>query len=48
MLRAQVSRDNQRPIVIQRLADQAMAHTRLSQLLRLPPEQRLDADDAAR
>jgi len=42
VLRAQVSRDNQRPIVIQRLADQAMAHTRLSQLLRLPPEQRLE------
>jgi len=42
VLRAQVSRDNQRPIVIQRLADQAMAHTRLSQLLRLPPEQPLD------
>ena len=42
VLRAQVSRDNQRPIVIQRRADQAMAHTRLSQLLRLPPEQPLE------
>jgi len=42
VLRAQVSRDNQRPIVIQRLADQALAHTRLSQLLRLPPEQPLE------
>ena len=39
VLRAQVSRDNARPIVIQRLADQAIAHTRLAQLLRLPPEQ---------
>ncbi len=42
VLRAEVTRDNQRPIVIQRLADQAIAHTRLAQLLRLPPEQPLD------
>jgi len=41
VLRAQVSRDNARPVVIQRLADQATAHTRLAQLLRLPPEQAL-------
>jgi len=41
VLRAQVSRDNARPVVIQRLADQAVAHTRLAQLLRLPPEQSL-------
>ena len=41
VLRAQVTRDNQRPVVIQRMADQAIAHTRLAQLLRLPPEQPL-------
>jgi outer membrane protein TolC len=41
VLRAEVTRDNQRPIVIQRMADQAIAHTRLAQLLRLPPEQPL-------
>ena len=42
VLRAQVGRDNARPVVIQRLADQAVAHTRLAQLLRLPPERALE------
>ena len=36
LLRAQVTRDNQRPIVIQRRADREIAHLELRQLLDLP------------
>jgi outer membrane protein TolC len=36
-LRAQVERDNQRPIVIRRKSDRDLAHLRLKQLLELPP-----------
>jgi outer membrane protein len=36
LLRAQVTRDNQRPIVIQRRTDRDLAHLRLRQLLDLP------------
>jgi outer membrane protein TolC len=36
MLRAQVARDNQRPIVIRRRADRDLAYLRLRQLLELP------------
>ncbi len=40
LLRAQVSRDNQRPVVIQRRADRDLAHMRLKQMLNVP----LDAE----
>lgn len=38
LLRARVTRDNQRPVVIQRRADRDLAHFRLKQLLDLPLE----------
>jgi outer membrane protein TolC len=41
LLRAQVTRDNQRPVVIQRRADRELAHMRLKQLLNLPLESEL-------
>jgi outer membrane protein TolC len=41
LLRATVSRDNQRPIVIQRQSDRQIAYLRLAQLLHLPLEQSL-------
>lgn len=37
MLRAQVTRDNQKPVVIRRRADRDLAYLRLRQLLELPP-----------
>jgi outer membrane protein TolC len=42
LLRARVTRDNQRPVVIQRRAERDLAHYRLKQLLNLPLEQPLD------
>ena len=39
LLRAQVTRDNQRPLVIQRRAQRDLAYLRLRQLLNLPYEQ---------
>jgi outer membrane protein len=36
LLRAQVTRDNLRPVLIQRLSDRDIAYTRLKQLLNLP------------
>jgi outer membrane protein len=41
LLRAQVTRDNQRPVVIQRRSDRDLAYMRLKQLLELPAEQPL-------
>ena len=41
LLRAQVTRDNARPVVIQRRADRDLAHMRLKQLLNLPLDQPL-------
>ena len=41
LLRARVTRDNQRPIVIQRRADRDLAHYRLKQLLDVPLDQPL-------
>jgi outer membrane protein TolC len=41
LLRARVTRDNQRPVVIQRRAERDLAHYRLKQLLNLPLEQPL-------
>jgi outer membrane protein TolC len=41
LLRAQVTRDNQRPIVIQRRTDRDLAHLRLRQLLDLPLDEPL-------
>ncbi len=41
LLRAQVSRDNQRPVVIQRRSQRDIAYLRLRQLLNLPLEQPL-------
>jgi outer membrane protein TolC len=41
LLRARVTRDNQRPVVIQRRADRDMAHYRLKQLLDFPLDQPL-------
>jgi outer membrane protein TolC len=41
LLRARVTRDNQRPVVIQRRADRDLAHVRLKQLLNLPQAQPL-------
>ncbi|MFL5462223.1 MAG: TolC family protein [Gemmatimonadales bacterium] len=41
LLRARVTRDNQRPVVIQRRADRDLAHYRLKQLLDFPLEQPL-------
>ncbi|MGH7469233.1 MAG: TolC family protein [Longimicrobiales bacterium] len=52
LLRAQVTRDNQRPIVIQQRATRDLAHIRLKQLLNLSLDEPLDlrtpleADDA--
>jgi outer membrane protein TolC len=42
LLRAQVTRDNQRPVVIQRRADRALAYIRLAQLLDLPADAQVD------
>jgi outer membrane protein TolC len=39
LLRARVTRDNQRPVVIQRRADRDLAHYRLKQLLNIPLDQ---------
>jgi outer membrane protein TolC len=39
LLRAQVQRDNQRPLVIQRRSDREVAYLRLKQLLNIPLEQ---------
>lgn len=39
LLRAQVQRDNQRPLVIQRQSDRQVAYLRLKQLLNIPLEQ---------
>jgi outer membrane protein len=39
LLRARVTRDNQRPVVIQRRADRDVAYLRLRQILNLPSEQ---------
>jgi outer membrane protein len=41
LLRARVTRDNQRPVVIQRRADREIAYYRLKQLLNIPLEQAL-------
>jgi outer membrane protein len=41
LLRAQVARDNQRPVVIQRRSDRDLAYLRLKQLLNLPLDQPL-------
>lgn len=41
LLRARVTRDNQRPIVIQRRADRDLAHYRLKQLLNVPLDEQL-------
>ncbi|HSL70408.1 MAG TPA: TolC family protein, partial [Longimicrobiales bacterium] len=41
LLRAQVARDNQRPVVIQRRADRDLAYIRLKQLLNLPLDEAL-------
>ena len=41
LLRAQVTHDNQRPVVIQRRSDRDIAHMRLKQLLNLPVEESL-------
>jgi len=41
LLRAQVTRDNQRPVVIQRRADRDLAYTRLRLLLDMPADQPL-------
>jgi outer membrane protein TolC len=38
LLRAQVSRDNQRPVVIQRRADRDLAYYRLKQLIEIPAD----------
>jgi len=50
LLRAQVTRDNQRPLVIQRRTQRDLAYLRLKQLLNLPNDQQLliggDIDDA--
>jgi outer membrane protein len=42
LLRARVTRDNQRPVVIQRQAARDIAHYRLKNLLNFPPEQPLE------
>ena len=41
LLRARVTRDNQRPVVIQRRGDRDLAYVRLKQLLELPLDQSL-------
>jgi outer membrane protein TolC len=41
LLRAQVTRDNQRPLVIQRRSDREVAYLRLKQLLNIPHDQPL-------
>ncbi len=51
LLRAQVTRDNQRPVLIQRRSDREVAYLRLKQLLNIPLDQPLALttaiDDAA-
>ena len=44
LLRAQVSRDNQRPVVIRRKADRDIAYLRLRQLLEMPTDLPLSLD----
>ena len=44
LLRAQVARDNQRPVMIRRRADREVAMLRLRQLLELPPGEALIID----
>jgi outer membrane protein len=46
LLRARVTRDNQRPVVIQRQAAREVAYYRLKNLLNLPPEQPLELTSA--
>ena len=46
LLRATVTRDNQRPIVIQRRADRDIAHMRLKQMLNYPLDQPLNLTTA--
>jgi outer membrane protein len=46
LLRAQVARDNQRPVVIQRRSDRDLAYLRLKQLLNLPLDQPLSLTSA--
>jgi outer membrane protein TolC len=41
LLRAQVTRDNQMPAVLQRRTDRDLAYVRLKQMLNLPPAERL-------
>ncbi len=41
LLRAQVTRDNQRPVMIQRRSDREVAYLRLKQMLNIPLEQQL-------
>lgn len=41
LLRAQVTRDNQRPVLVQRLADREVAYLRLKQLLEIPLQESL-------
>ena len=48
LLRARVTRDNQRPVVIQRRADRELAYYRLKQLLNLPLDQPLALTTDAR
>jgi outer membrane protein TolC len=45
-LRAQVTRDNQRPIVIRRRSDRDLAYLRLKQMLELPADARLQLTTA--
>jgi outer membrane protein TolC len=44
LLRAQVARDNERPVVIRRRADRDIAYLRLRQLLELPADAPLELD----
>jgi outer membrane protein len=46
LLRAQVTRDNQRPLVIQRRSDREVAYLRLKQLLNIPLEQNVSLTTA--
>ena len=42
LLRAQVTRDNQQPVLIRRISDRDIAYTRLKQLLNLPMHEALE------
>ena len=46
LLRAQVTRDNQRPVLIQRQSDREVAYLRLKQLLNIPLNQQLELTTA--